>query len=542
MKKIIGSSFTLSLTVPLTISFIAAFTFSLHAIATPQSCDSIKKIANKDVTIKTTELIQANNDLPQYCRVTGKIKPGVGFEMRLPVEDWNGKFYMTGCGSFCGRIGSDRPGFINAINYGLKRNYAVATMDAGHQSVSKRDSTWAHNNRDAEHSWGHSAVHKTANLTKKAIHTYYGDKPDLSYFAGCSTGGRMAAMEAVRYPNDFDGIISGAPALNYTKLVATYFSWMIQNNTDENGERIISSKELALVEKHIYAECDGKDGVVDGLINDPRACHFKPQELLCENEKSTSCLNKKQISAITKMYSVAKNSDGEKLMPAAVPLGAEHFWKFWFTPEIAESKDGKKELTEEEKGLFPIFNQNFLSYMAFEEDPADKISPMTYDFDVHPQKLDFMSKIYNSDDPNISEFKDRGGKFLLWHGWSDMIVPPGMSIDYYERMISHFGSVKKTQEFARFFLFPGMDHCGAYPGPGAQHNGFDLLTALENWVERGHAPGEIMLTKYDSDKNKVWTRPSCAYPDVAQYDGRSDPAMPSSYSCNQTGSTQLTVQ
>ncbi len=510
-----------------------------------KECESVAKLANKNVDIQKTEVIAAKDDLPEYCRVTGTIHPQIGYEMRLPTKNWNGKFYMAGCGLFCGQVGSDVPGFINSMNYGLKRNYAVSTTDSGHQAKSKLDSSWARDNRDGEHNWGHRSVHRTANLTKEAIDTFYGNKPEFSYFAGCSTGGRMAAMAASRYPDDFDGVISGAPALNYTNLVATYFAWMVQQNTDENGDEIIATEDLAIVEKHIYDECDGKDGVVDGLIDDPRVCNFRPKNLLCGGNNQAECLSSKQVAALEKLYSVPTNSKGEALFPGAVPIGAEHSWKVWFTarPKKGENPSLEKKLVEKAKGMMSSINQNFLSNMAFEQDPGESISPMTYDFDKHPQKLDYMGKIYNSDNPaNLSKFADRGGKMLLWHGWGDMIIPADMSIDYYKRMANHFGGVGKTQEFARFFLFPGMDHCGIIPGPGASQDGFDLLTALENWVEKDRAPKEILLTKFDQEKQAMWTRPSCAYPEVARFTGKGSASDPSSYECDAGPMTQLSVQ
>ncbi len=523
--------------------FLLATSVSMPSFASSKTtCDDIDKLATKEVSISSTEMVAAKGDLPSYCRVTGTIQPQIGFEMRLPVENWNGKFYMAGCGAFCGAVGSDTPGFINSINYGLKRNYAVSTMDSGHEAASKVDGSWAHNNRDAEHNWGHRAVHKTANLTKLAIDEYYGNKPDLSYFAGCSTGGRMGAMEASKYPEDFDGIISGAPALNYTSLVATYFAWMVQHNTDKNGNEVISAHDLSIVENHIYDECDGKDGVVDGLIDDPRACNFRPQQLLCENGQAEACLTAPQVSALEKLYSRPTNSKGDALFAGAVPIGAEHFWKVWFTASPKDKKAMNKKVALKAKGLMSALNQNFLSYMAFENDPGDKISPTTYDFDKHPEKLDYMSNIYNADNPDLAKFKERGGKFLLWHGWGDMIIPPDMSIDYYERMVNRFGGIEKTQEFARFFLFPGMDHCGLVQGPGATQSGFDLLTALENWVERDTAPETVLLTKFDKDKKPVWTRPSCAYPQVSLFNGKGDASSPDSYQCGEAPHTQLSVQ
>ncbi len=508
------------------------------AHASERACQSLNLLSDDKSVVESATLVPASNDLPSYCRVIGSIKSDIRFEMRFPTQNWNGKFYMAGCGAFCGAVASDTPGFINSINYGLKRNYAVSTMDSGHSSPSKADGTWAHNNREGEHNWGHLAVTKTAAFTKKAIKQYYGSAQDYSYFAGCSTGGRMAAMEAYRYPDDFDGVIAGAPALNYTNLVATYFAWMNQHNHTADGQEIITSKDISLVSDHVYAQCDGLDGVEDGLISHPPACRVSFESLACaDGDKAVSgqCLTRLQIDTLNKLYSVPVDSKGNALFAGAVPLGGEPFWKIWFTARQTKSDESNKPVNKA-KGLMNVLNQQFLSYMAFENDPADTISPQTFDFDVHPKKLDFMAQIYNSDSADLSAFKARGGKMILWHGWSDMIIPPDMSIDYYERLISHNGGVKETQDFARFFLVPGMGHCGIFPGPGPSQDGFDMLTALEHWVEKDKAPETIMLSKINKKKKVEWKRPSCAYPQVSQYKGFGDPSKPESFICADSAS------
>jgi hypothetical protein len=181
-----------------------------------------------NVNLFSATTVAATADLPGHRRVRGYIRPAINFDIRLPLQNWNGKFYMVGCGGFCGTLDSDRPGFTNAMNYGLRRNYATSTMDSGHWGLSVLDGRWAYNNRLAEIDWGSRAVTEMAKVTKVVIRAYYAESQKKSYFAGCSTGGRMAAMEAQRYPDDFDGIISGAPALDYTGLVATHFAWLVQ--------------------------------------------------------------------------------------------------------------------------------------------------------------------------------------------------------------------------------------------------------------------------------------------------------------------------
>ena len=237
-----------------------------------QECGAIANLKIENTNLLSATEVPAAGDLPAYCRVLGFVRPAINFEIRMPLQGWNGKFYMAGCGGFCGTLDADRPGFTNAMNFGLRRSYAVSTMDSGHWGTSVLDGRWAMNNPVAQMDWGQRAITETARVTKIALKTYYGSEQKKSYFVGCSTGGRMAAMEALRFPKDFDGIISGAPALDYTGLVATFFAWVTKANTGIDGKPIFPSSKVKLVQDAVYAACDEKDGLKDGIITDPRSC------------------------------------------------------------------------------------------------------------------------------------------------------------------------------------------------------------------------------------------------------------------------------
>jgi len=343
------------------------------------------KVASTDIISAT--VVAAGNGLPEYCRVTGYVWPSIHFEIRLPTSNWNNKFYMAGCGGYCGKVDADRPRFTNAINYALKRNYAVACTDSGHWGYAVWDGVWAYYNRQKEIDWGYRSIHDVTRVAKALINAYYGKPPAYSYFAGCSTGGRQAVMEALKYPEDFDGIISGAPALDYTGLVATFFSWIVQANRDAEGKIILDNTKLKLLSNAVYAECDGKDGLVDGVIDDPRKCSLRPESLLCHGSETENCLTPAQVVTLKKFYSGAKNSSGEQLYPGGLPFGSEQFWSLWVTGR------GKG------PGLIELFNVDFLKYMAFETDPDSTYDPYAFNFDSDPPRLDFMAKIYNATNP-----------------------------------------------------------------------------------------------------------------------------------------------
>jgi len=485
-----------------------------HAQSDPAACADLAalRIENApgrfDTNLLSAAVVPAGEDLPAYCRVLGYVRPAINFEVRLPL-DWNGKFYMAGCGGFCGTVDAERAGFINAVNPGLERGYAVSTMDSGHWGANVTDARWAHDNRIAEVDWGSRAVHETAKVTKALIAAFYGEPPARSYFQGCSTGGRMAAMEAQRFPDDFDGIIAGAPALDYTGLVATFFAWLVQANTGPDGEDILGPDVPGLVGPAALEACDTADGLEDGLIQDPRACDFDPASLQCAGEDAKGCLSAAEVATLEKWYGGAKNAAGEQLYPGGIPVGSEPYWWLWLTG------DG-----EGNGRLIPPFNDNFLKYMAFAEDPGHGYGPLDFDFERDPARLDVMAEIYNATDPDLGAFADAGGKLLMWHGWADAIVTPQLTVDYFEALEDAMGGRRATRDVARLFMVPGMDHCGLLPGgPGISQAGFDPLSALERWVEDGEAPERLLATKTDADGEGLWTRPLCPYPEVARYQG-----------------------
>ena len=430
----------------------------------------------------------------------GYVRPAINFEVRLPVEAWNGKFYMTGCGGFCGTLASDAPGFINAINYALKRGYAVATTDGGHWGAGSSDARWAAANPVAEADWGWRAVEETTRVAKALTEGYYERAPEYSYFQGCSTGGRQANMVALRTPEAFDGVISGAPALDYPGLVGSAFAWIAQANIGPDGGTILQPEDAAVVQEAVLEACDAADGVEDGMVADPRTCEFDPATL--EDE-----LGAEKVAVLEKWYRPAETSGGEELFPAAVPEGSEPFWGLWLT---AFANGGG--------ALVPTgFGPGFLSYMAFPDDPPANWTIQDFDFDADPARMQAAAAMYNSDDPDLSEFAEAGGKLLMWHGWADAIVFPGKTVAYFEELAETTGG-----DFARLFMIPGMDHCGIQAtGPGISQDGFDPLSALEAWVEEGTAPEQLMTTKIVEGEDR-WSRPVCAYPAEPAFSGDGD--------------------
>jgi len=419
-----------------------------------EHCAALADLAINDANLLSASVVPAAEGLPEFCRVLGYVRPAINFEVRLPTADWNGKVYMVGCGGFCGQLESDRAGFINAMNSGLRRGYASVAMDSGHWGASSADGRWAHHNRLAEIDWGRRAVPATARVALVLTEAFYGRAPAQRYFQGCSTGGRMALMAAQQTPELFDGIIAGAPALDYTGLVATFFAALVQANTGPDGTDIVTPNVVPLVRDAVYAACDGADGLEDGLIADPRRCTFDPAGLQCAADEGEDCLTAAQVETLRTWYDGARDSVGERLYPGGIPYGSEPFWWLW----LAGDGQGNGR-------LIPAFNADFLRYMAFQDDPGAGYGPLDFDLDTDPARLAFMSAIYNADDPDLTAFSDAGGRLLMWHGWADAIVTPWRTLDYFAAVQDAAGGAGAAAEFVRLFMVPGMDHCGLLARP-----------------------------------------------------------------------------
>ena len=480
------------------VSLAALLTLRTSAWGRPagaEACTGLSTLSIPGTQITAAELIPASDDGPEYCRVVGVIEPAVGFEVCLPT-DWNRKLYFLGNFGFGGFVRGD-------TSFMAGRGYATASTDTGHQSDSFLDASWALDNRPAEIDYGSRAVHQTAVVSKMLLSAYYGEGPRFSYFDGCSKGGGQGLKEAQDYPGDFDGIAAGAPALDHTGFIIAA-NWNLQalHATETSSE--IPPEKVPVIGDAVLASCDGVDGLVDGLIDDPRRCSFEPESLLCAHDDAPNCLTPSQLEALKKIYAGPTDSHGRRLFPG-LPLGGERLgygWDFFLisTPDSGPS------------GVFIQQNQ-FLRYLAFETDDPD-FDWTRFDFDRDPPRMQFMGDIVNAANADLSGFRNAGGKLILFHGWSDPNISATRTIQYY-RSVRHGLGRRRTEDFARLFLAPGMSHCGGGSGPET----FDYLTALEGWVESGAAPDSIVAYHFDDNGDMDRSRPLCPFPQVARYKG-----------------------
>ncbi len=509
---------------------LGTFTVALITAADAVTCESLAKLKLDAVTINSAQLVSpgafvppANipaspiyKNLPAFCRVQGILQPSadsrIAFEVWLPASAWNGKYQGVGNGGFAGSI--TYAGLAGAVSGG----YAASSTDTGHQGGGTT-ADWALGHYEKIVDFGYRAIHETAERSKAVIQGYYGDQPKYSYFSSCSNGGRQALLEAQRYPADYDGIIAGAPANFWTHHLAG-FIW----NAQALSAGYFPAAKLKAIESAALSACDRLDGVEDGVIDNPTKCHFDPAVLQCQGAETDSCLTDAQIATLAKIYAGPKNAKGEQIFPGYLPGGETGFggWSAWITgSDLAKSTQF-------------AFGKGFFGEMVFQDAAWDY---RTFNFDRDMKVTDDkMARTFNATDPNMKAFKDRGGKLILYHGWSDAAIAPMNTVNYYQNVVSKMGR-KQADEFVELYMVPGMQHCGGGPGPNefgagivaGADAGHSMTVALERWVEKGVAPDKIIAAKRAG--GLIRTRPLCRYPMVAHYQGTGSTDEASNFTC-----------
>jgi len=516
--------------------------FAVAFIATPAvaqtSCDRLTSLSLTNASVTSATLVPAGPfkapaipgqpaasfDLPEYCRVAGVARPTndseIKFEVWLPASGWNGKFEQVGNGGFAGTI----PLFAMASP--LMRGYATAGTDDGHSA--SLNASWAVGHPEKVVDFGYRAVHETSLQAKAILRAFYGKDPARSYFVGCSDGGREGLMEAQRFPADFIGIVAGAPANYWTRL-------MLKSLADgravsaEPGSYIPLAK-LSVLQNAALAACDTLDGLKDGLIENPRLCHFDPAVIQCQGADAADCLTAPQVEAARKVYEPLKNPRTGALISPGFSPGTEAVpgnWGTWVTG----SGPGQP-------GIQAVFANTFFTYLVFENPKLD-INTVNFDSDVK-RTDDKLASILNSTDPNLRAFQRRNGRLIHYHGWGDAAIPPEGSVEYFESVQAKIGN---TSKFYRLFMVPGMSHCGGglganafgnlgvVPNADAEH---DIVLALDRWVETGVAPDHIIATRFVDNnpaKGVEMTRPLCPWPQQAHYKGVGDIHDAASFVC-----------
>lgn len=473
-----------------------------------ETCGNVAAFASlPGTTIVSAKPVPANakDGLAAFCEVHATISPVAGSHIgavyRLPAN-WNGKVLGIGGGGFAGNLS------IAAATQGLSRGYAVIQNDMGHESTASLDPTFAikapgQPNVEAIIDFGHRATHVATTVGKTLVASYYARPVQRAYFQGCSTGGRQGLAEVQRYPDDYDGVIAGAPV--YTPLVYSNAILRVQAFHKKPESNLLPA-HVPLIQKSVLAACDMNDEVADGILTDPRACTWDPGQLACSGAASADCLTPAQVETVRRAYAGVKTKD-EKF--AAMPLmrGGETDWvaRMIGTPQ-------------QPRGVNAVLGAPFMSYIV-KNDPSYDL--MSFDPERDMAALDSgLAAQVHQQNPDISKFIGRGGKLLLWHGFNDPGPSPLSTIGYFEAVRD---KVPAAQDSVRLFLAPGVLHCGGGAGPDR----FDALTAMERWVEQGTPPASMIATK----ANQPLSRPLCPYPQLARYKGSGDTNDAASFAC-----------
>jgi feruloyl esterase len=445
------------------------------------------------MTVTLAELVAAGGlakypKLPAFCRVAATLRPTSDSEIKIEVwlpegSAWNGKYEGTGNGGWGGSIDASE------LAAGVMRGYATASTDTGHAGGS---ASFALGHPEKLVDFGYRSVHGMTVAAKALIAAFYGTGPKLAYFKGCSSGGRQALMEAQRFPEDYDGIVAGATTNNWTKMMFGRI-WVAQATLSDKANYIPPAK-YPMIHKAVLDACDAKDGVKDGVLDQPMKCGFDPGVLECKTGDGASCLTKPQAAAARRIYTPATNPrTGEVIFPP-MERGSELVWgRLAGGPEPIELAN------------------DYFKYVVF-ADPQWDFKTLNFDGDVG-KAMQKDGGVLSATNADLRPFFAHGGKLVQYHGWTDQQVMPENSINYYASVVATVGQAKADASY-RLFLAPGMNHCGGGDGP----NQFDMLGALEGWREGGTAP-EVVLASHATEGKVDRTRPLCAYPKVAKYKG-----------------------
>lgn len=472
------------------------------------TCDHIAKLQLPNTAITRVEVVSSGTfapptgpaitGLPTFCRVAATLKPSADSDIRievwLPQSGWNGRLEGTGNGGFAGKIS------YGALANGVKLGYAITNTDMGMATPAGSDASIFVNHPEHWADWGYRATHVMTVAAKQVVKAYYGNDAHHAYFSGCSTGGEQALMEAERFPDDYEGIVSGAPAQNRTGVhVSILWNFMA---THKESASYIPPTKLPMLTKAVVTACDTLDGVKDGLINDPRKCSFDPASLLCSGADNDSCLTRPQIDSVKRLYAGPSNPrTGQKIYPG-LPPGSEFGWA------ALDPSPGPLAKPPYE----PIFKWAFGANWDWR----------TFDFDhsytLMNQKL---ASTLNATSTDLDRFRAKGHKLLMYHGWADWLVAPGESLNYYAAATSRYTG--QVSSFYRLFMVPGMSHCSGGPGLDT----FDSLNAVVKWVEQGSAPDQLLASKHATNLQ----RPLCPYPEIASYKGTGDTNDAANFAC-----------
>jgi feruloyl esterase len=474
-----------------------------------RSCESLAMVALPNTTIESAAP-DPNN--PSICRVSAvTTHPPAGDKVSIwiviPTANWNGRFLGTGGGGFAG-------GNPVGLNQPAAQGYAAGATDTGHEGGSGSfalDSNGRLNWQSIRNN-AHLGIHEMTVTGKALTQALYGVAPRYAYFNGCSTGGRQGLMEVQRYPQDYNGVVSAAPAINWSRFIPQELWGVVLMNAAGNP---IPACKLAAATSAAIATCDGIDGVKDGVIEDPKRCTYDPKPLVGSSAGECGTFTEADVNLIRRMWEGPRREDGGFLwygLPRGADLNA--LWGSRGDPLRPQAF---------------VISLDWFRYFLTQDPKLDwsTITPAAYER-LFDQSVEQFSAVIGTDNPDLTAFRDRGGKAIVWHGWADQLISADGTVDYYTRVQQRMGGPKKTSEFIRLFMAPGVGHCGGGAGPAPSGQ----LQALLAWVEEGKAPETLPAARRDQSGAVTRSRPLCAYPLVAKYKGSGSTDEAVSFTCS----------
>ena len=470
----------------------------------PGRCEALVGKSIGGATLSTADTVLATATAPKYCRVRGLIEPKLNFELRLPTR-WNQKLHYGGGGGYNGAI---PPANVAA----LRQGYAQVSSDSGHQG-NVLDASFVQGDPLAAQLFGSLSVPTVTAAAQEIVRVHYRHRAKRAYFEGCSNGGREALMNVQRYPSLFDGVISRAPAYNWVGIMGA-FNRTAKALAAPGGA--MSAAKVATLSGAVLAACDAQDGVADGVVSNPQACSFDAATLRCAGGADTgdSCLSDPQLAVVTSWTTPASIGGGTYRYTGWPLSGNENVngaWNAW---------------TSGVPALQFLFQDTTVKYYLAKDPLANSL---LYDFNSNPAALAAMSALNDATNANLHPFLGAGGKLILWHGGNDAALSYSATTDYYKQVVTAVGGQANADQFVRYYIAPGVNHCAG--GPGA--DSADLLSALDRWVTKGHAPGTLKARQIDPLTGEtVLTRPLCEYPAYPRYDGKGDVNLARNYDCS----------
>jgi hypothetical protein len=448
------------------------------------------------------------------CDVKGNIAPQEQFEAFLPLSTWRQLYLQTGCGGFCGTVSISAPQSTGCVPL-TSGAFAMASDNEGHYGTTAFDATFGADPQ-LRADYGYLSEHKLADLMKKLLTVFYGKAPTSSFYDGCSQGGHEGLLEAQQYPHDFNGIVAGAPAAIHQPLNVWYQGWNALANQGPNGQPILTVDKLAPLHAAVVKAC----GDVNGLIMDPSSCDFDPGTIQCPagTTDAPSCLTPAQVQTVRKLYAGPRDNHGDLMYPGWQVKGSEANWAAWIVPPAPGAPTSST--------IDWNIALNTIRYLAHTNvNPTLGLKDIPFTAAGFRQIMSQTSDIFDATNPDLTAFRNAGGKLILWHGWADPAISPIGTIAYYQAVQDQMGGPAATAQFARLFMLPGVGHCSGGQGPDS----FDALSAIVDWVQHGKAPDSFLTAKSPTSTSTVQSLPVYPYPLVATYNGSGDPNLAASY-------------